>query len=63
MRSVVNVDILNVLFTVDCATIAVKLQWWHSKLTLHARNIPSAVCVAPRDDEHVMLETCIGLDS
>jgi hypothetical protein len=26
----------------------------------HARNIPSAVCVAPPEDEQVMLETCRG---
>jgi hypothetical protein len=26
----------------------------------YARNIPSAVCVAPPEDEQVMLETCRG---
>jgi hypothetical protein len=26
----------------------------------HARNIPSAVCFAPPEDEQVMLETCRG---
>jgi hypothetical protein len=35
------------------------LQSWHSQLT-YARNIPIAVCVAPKD-EQVMLETCRGL--
>jgi hypothetical protein len=35
-------------------------QSWHSQLTLHARNIPSAVCVAPPEDEQVILETCRG---
>jgi hypothetical protein len=43
-----------------CATVAVKLQSWHSQLTLYARNIPSAVCEAPPEDEQVMLETCRG---
>jgi hypothetical protein len=39
---------------------ALKLQSWHSQLTLHARNIPSAVCAAPPEKEQVMLETCRG---
>jgi hypothetical protein len=30
-------------------------------LTLYARNTPNAVCVAPPEDEQVMLETCRGL--
>jgi hypothetical protein len=29
-----------------------------SQLTQHARNIPSAVCLAPPEDEQAMLETC-----
>jgi hypothetical protein len=37
-----------------------ELQSWHSQLTLHARNIPSAVCGAPPEDEQVTLETCKG---
>jgi hypothetical protein len=41
-------------------TIAVSLQSWHTQLTLHPRNIPSAFCVAPPEDEQVMLETCRG---
>jgi hypothetical protein len=40
------------IMSVGCATIAV--------LTLYARNIPSAICVAPPEDEQVMLETCRG---
>jgi hypothetical protein len=36
----------------------VSLQSWHSQLTLHAHNIPSAVCVGPPEDEQVMLVTC-----
>jgi hypothetical protein len=36
------------------------LQSWCSQLKLHARNITSAVCVAPFEDEQVMLETCRG---
>jgi hypothetical protein len=31
-----------------------------AKLTLYARNIPSAVCSGPPEDEQVMLETCRG---
>jgi hypothetical protein len=49
-----------VCVSVGCATTAVKLQSWHSQLTLYARNIPSAVCVAPPEVEHVMLETYRG---
>jgi hypothetical protein len=45
------------IMSVSCATIAVQLQSWHSQLT-YARNIPSAVCVSPPEDEQVMLETC-----
>jgi predicted alpha/beta hydrolase family esterase len=41
------------LMSVGCATIAVSL-------TLYARNIRSAICVAPPEDEQVMLETCEG---
>jgi hypothetical protein len=36
-----------------------KLQSWHSQLT-YARNIPSAVCSEPPEDEQVRLETCRG---
>jgi hypothetical protein len=36
------------------------LQPCHSQLTLYARNIPNAVCVAPPEEEQVMLETCRG---
>jgi hypothetical protein len=38
----------------------VPLQSWCSRLTIYARNIPSAVCVAPPEDKQVMLETCTG---
>jgi hypothetical protein len=31
-----------------------------SQQTKHARNIPSVVCVAPPEDEQVVLETCRG---
>jgi hypothetical protein len=30
------------------------------QLTQHACNMPSAACVAPPEDEQVMLETCRG---
>jgi hypothetical protein len=43
-----------------CDTAAVKLQPFHSQLTLYARNIPNAVCVASPEDEQVMLEACRG---
>jgi hypothetical protein len=33
---------------------------WNSQLTLYSRNIPSAVCVGPLEDEQLMLETCRG---
>jgi hypothetical protein len=29
-------------------------------LLISARNIPSAVCVAPPEDEQAMVETCSG---
>jgi hypothetical protein len=44
------------IMSVGCATIAVSLQSWPSHLT-YARNIPSAVCVAPPEGEQVILET------
>jgi hypothetical protein len=40
---------------VDCGTVAAKLQPCHSQLTLHARNIPNAVCGALYEDEQEML--------
>jgi hypothetical protein len=47
-------------FSVGCGTGAVLLQLCHSQLTLHARTIPTVACVAPPEDEQVMLETCRG---
>jgi hypothetical protein len=46
--------------TIAVNTIAVKLKSWHSQLTLHARNMPSAVCVASPEDEQAILERCRG---
>jgi hypothetical protein len=46
------------IMSVGCGTVAVKLC--HSQLTLYASNIPNAVCVAPPEDEEVMLETGRG---
>jgi hypothetical protein len=46
------------IMSVGCGTVAVKMEPFHSQLTLYARNIPNAVCVAPPEDEQVMLETC-----
>jgi hypothetical protein len=43
------------VMSVGCATIA--LQSWHSQLTLHACNMPNAVCVVPPEDKQVILET------
>jgi hypothetical protein len=49
------------VISVGCTKIIiVKLQSWHNQLTLYARNIPSAVCAVPPEDEQVMLETCRG---
>jgi hypothetical protein len=49
-----------VRMSVGCVTIVVSLQLWHNQLTLYARNIPSAVCEAPPEDEQVMLKICSG---
>jgi hypothetical protein len=46
--------------SVGCGTVAVSLQSYHSQLTLYARNIPNAVCLAPPEDEQIMLKTCRG---
>jgi hypothetical protein len=46
--------------SVGCGTTAAKLQPWHNRLALYARNIRSTVCLAPPEDEQVMLETCRG---
>jgi hypothetical protein len=46
---------------VYCVRIMARLQFWHTQLTLYARNIPSAVCEASPEDEQAMLETCRGL--
>jgi hypothetical protein len=48
------------MMSVGCAKIADSLQPWHSRLTLYALNIPSAICVALPEDKQVMLETCRG---
>jgi PHD/YefM family antitoxin component YafN of YafNO toxin-antitoxin module len=42
------------------ALLAVKLQQYHSQLTLYRRNTPNAVCVAPPEVEQLMIETCRG---
>jgi hypothetical protein len=41
------------VMSVGCGTVAVSL-------TLYARNIPNVICVAPPEDEQVMLKTCVG---
>jgi hypothetical protein len=41
-----------------CIRTEVPRQSWYSQLTQHARNIRSAVCVMPPEDEQVILETC-----
>jgi hypothetical protein len=43
-----------------CALYQLAAPGWCSQLTLYAYNILSAVCVAPPEDEQVMLETCRG---
>jgi hypothetical protein len=45
------------VMSVGCTRIEVGLQPWCNQLTYHERNIPSAVCTAPPEDEQVMLET------
>jgi hypothetical protein len=45
------------IMSVGCATI---VSGGPAQPTLYARNIPNAVCVAPPEDEKVMLETCRG---
>jgi hypothetical protein len=47
-----------VRMSVGRCTVEVKLQPYHSQLTLYARNIPNAIFVAPPDDKQIMLETC-----
>jgi hypothetical protein len=49
------------VMSIGCGTVVVKLQPCHSQLTLYARSIPNAVCIAPPEDEQVMLETCRSL--
>jgi hypothetical protein len=49
-----------VRMSVGCATSAVPLKSWHSQLTLYARNISSAVCSAPPENQQAMLEICRG---
>jgi hypothetical protein len=44
-----------------CDTVAGSLQPCHSQLTLYARSVPNAVCVARPEDEQAMLETFRGL--
>jgi hypothetical protein len=39
------------VMSVDCVTIAVKLQSWYSQLTLYTRNTPTAVCAVSPEDE------------
>jgi hypothetical protein len=46
------------IMSVGCGTNAVSLQSCHIQLTLHVRNIPSAVFAALPEDDQVMLETC-----
>jgi hypothetical protein len=44
------------IMSVGCGTVS--LEPFHSQPTLYARIIPIAVCLAPPEDEQVMLETC-----
>jgi hypothetical protein len=54
-------EVLHKRHLVYCVRImSVSLQSWHSQLTLHARNITSAVCSASPEDEQIMFETCRG---
>jgi hypothetical protein len=52
--------VYSVRMSVGCDTIAVSLTTCHTHLTIYVRSIPNAVCLAPPEDEQVMLETCKG---
>jgi hypothetical protein len=59
-------DILRA-YNVSCSAVA-RLQFHCKRATAlqltYARNIPNAVCLAPPEDEQVLLGTCIeALDS
>jgi hypothetical protein len=45
---------------IACVLCHLAVARCHSQLTLYAWNIPNAVCVAPPENEQVMLETCRG---
>jgi hypothetical protein len=48
------------MMSVGCGTVAISLQSCHNQLTLHARNMPSAVCATTPEDEQIMLEPILG---
>jgi hypothetical protein len=48
--------VVHLVIIKGCGTVSLHLC--HTQLTLYARNIPITVCVAPPEDEQVMLETC-----
>jgi hypothetical protein len=48
-------ELLHKLHLVYCARVM--------SVVPHARNIPSAACVAPHEEEHVMLEIYGGINS
>jgi hypothetical protein len=50
----------NLVYCVRTMSVALQLQSWHRQMTLYARNIPSVICLAPPEDEQVMLGTCRG---
>jgi hypothetical protein len=52
---------LRLVYCLRIMSVDWKLQPFHSHLTLHASNISNVVCVAPPEEEQVMLETCRGL--
>jgi hypothetical protein len=53
-------NVMHLSFNLLRITAAVSLNSCNSQLTLYARNISNAVCVAHPEDEQVMLETCRG---
>jgi hypothetical protein len=49
----------HLVYCVCIKYVVARLQF-HGQLTLYARKIPNAVCVAPPKNEQVMLKTCTG---
>jgi hypothetical protein len=55
-----QVSLYKLHFVYCVRVMSVESQSWCSSLTQHVRNIPSAVCLAPHEDEQVILEIRSG---